>query len=357
MNKKLNVLIAGPLPPPAGGISIHLSRLNHLLKDDFNIDFIDESTERKASFYNIKSLNLYQYFKRIICTDLFFIHSGNKLLKKFHILSGKLLRKKIVITLHGYGPRRSQPFRFIDSIIYNLADKIILVNSDIEKKLPLSKNKCIVKHAFLPPAMSTEQDLPGYIINRIIKERQQGKIIICANASRLDTHNNQDLYGLDLCVNVIKNMNEKGIHVFLLFTVSSLTNGKERFEEAQEFILKNNLGNSMILINERLSFVKLIDNSDIVLRPTNTDGDALTIREGLYLNKSVLASDVVERPKGTLLFKNRDIADLESKLSDLVNELIQQSDKKNNNQEESISQLKEFYLTLFYSLFQNKKSY
>ena len=87
MNKKLNVLIAGPLPPPAGGISIHLSRLNHLLKDDFNIDFIDESTERKASFYNIKSLNLYQYFKRIICTDLFFIHSGNKLLKKFHILS------------------------------------------------------------------------------------------------------------------------------------------------------------------------------------------------------------------------------------------------------------------------------
>jgi hypothetical protein len=101
----------------------------------------------------------------------------------------------------------------------------------------------------------------------------------------------------------------------------------------------------------------LIDSSDIVLRPTNTDGDALTIREGLYLNKSVLASDVVERPKGTLLFRNRDIADLESKLSDLVNELNQQSDKKNNNQEESISQLKEFYSTLFYSLFQNKKSY
>ena len=98
--------------------------------------------------------------------------------------------------------------------------------------------------------------------------------------------------------------------------------------------------------------MKLIECSDIVLRPTNTDGDALTVREALFLGKKVLASDIVERPEGTILFKTRDIDDLEKRLSSIINErklkpgkdYIQTSDN-------DIKSLKEFYTTLISSLF------
>jgi hypothetical protein len=38
-----------------------------------------------------------------------------------------------------------------------------------------------------------------------------------------------------------------------------------------------------------------------LLRITTTDGDALSVKEALFLNKQVIATDVVDRPVGTQL--------------------------------------------------------
>ena len=46
-----------------------------------------------------------------------------------------------------------------------------------------------------------------------------------------------------------------------------------------------------------------------MVRPTNTDGDALSIREAMYFKISVIASDVTTRPENTIIFKNRDLDD------------------------------------------------
>ena len=108
--KKYKVLITGPLPPPAGGISIHISRLASLIKDDFILDFIDEASEKKSSLYNIRSLSPFPYIKKAMKADLLFIHSGNNVLKLLHILAAKFLRKKIIITVHGYRNKKSFTF-------------------------------------------------------------------------------------------------------------------------------------------------------------------------------------------------------------------------------------------------------
>ena len=355
MKENINVLITGPLPPPAGGISIHIWRLKHLLENDFTIDFIDESKERKSNYFNIKSLNIFRYLKKIIASDVLFIHSGNKILKKLHIITGKLFGKKVIITLHGYGPRRKMPFRAIDAAVFKLADKIILVNSEIYKKLSLPLDKCVVKHAFLPPVMSEEPNLPEYINEQIKIAKEQNKILICANASRLDTHNNQDLYGLDICVETIRRLVNNSLPVYFIFTVSSLAKGENRFNEALSLIKKYKLENNFLLLNEKLSFVKLIESSDIVLRPTNTDGDALTVREALFLGKKVLASDIVERPEGTNLFKTRDIDSLEKQLESLINEKKSNAVKNlNETSDNDSNSLKDFYSTLISNLFIKK---
>ena len=83
------------------------------------------------------------------------------------------------------------------------------------------------------------------------------------------------------------------------------------------------LDDYILLTCTSLSFARLIAQSDIVLRPTCTDGDALTIREALDLNKPVVASDVVGRPAGTILFKNRDLSDLCDRVVSLIRRMNQ----------------------------------
>jgi hypothetical protein len=59
-----------------------------------------------------------------------------------------------------------------------------------------------------------------------------------------------------------------------------------------------------------IPFVATLEHVDINIRATNTDGDALTVREAEYYNVHSVASDVVQRPEATFLFQNRNSDDL-----------------------------------------------
>lgn len=348
----IKVLITGPILPPAGGISIHILRLKNLLKDEFEFDFIDESTQFKNDYYNIRSLNLLSYIKKAISTDVFYIHSGNNFFKNTHILLAKILRKKIIITIHGYRNRKKWFFRNVDKYIYELSDKIILVNNEMYERIPLNKtSKCIIKNAFLPPVMENEILNSSVIIEWIKSVKFNDKILLSANASRLDIHNNEDLYGLDMCIEIIRRLTKKRYNISLIFIVTSLDRGLERFYQYFDIIKSYDLQEHILLINENVSFVRVIEQSDIVLRPTNIDGDAITIREAIYLNKPVLASDAVLRPDGTNTFRSRDFDDFEIKLEYQINNILKRKSTKNKSQTQNIVDFKEFYVNLINSIY------
>lgn len=308
----------GPLPPPSGGVSIHIKRLSRLIENDFNVDYIDESGIIKNNYFNLRTYRLYQYLKRVSRSDMMYINSGTRLLIIFHLVTGKLFRKKIVLAIHGYRFKKKSLSSYLDSVFYSLGDRIIVVNSYILDRISLPADKCIVKDAFIPPYMEDEPDLPVHLINWLIRRKGLGEKIICANAYQLRIFNNQDLYGLDMCIEVVDSLIKEGVPLSFVFNVSSLEKGRDLYAKYNRIIKERNLTGNFLLLNEKLSFVKLITYSDIVLRPTNTDGDALTVREAIYLEKPVIASDVVPRPPHTILFRSRDIIDLKHKLKDTM---------------------------------------
>ena len=157
--------------------------------------------------------------------------------------------------------------------------------------------------------MNGEGLLPIGIRKWIKTKKDDGYFICCANAWRLDTYNNQDLYGLDLCIETAKRCKDNNIKIAFLFIVSD-KGGKLQIDEYKRLIEIYNIEDVFLIYDTSLSFIKLIIESDIVLRPTNTDGDALTVREGLFFGKAVIASDIVKRPDNTCLFKSRDIDSL-----------------------------------------------
>ena len=175
----MNVLITGPIAPPIGGVSIHISRIVDLLNNDINFDFIDESRSHKKAYFNIRSLNFLQYFKKVKDSDILFIHSGKKSLRIFHLFSGKLFGKKIILTLHSLLPGSSKFTCRILGLLYRIANTIIVVNPDIKKKLSLPSKKTLIEEAFIPPVIETEPALSFSIENLITEKKSDGKVIIC----------------------------------------------------------------------------------------------------------------------------------------------------------------------------------
>lgn len=348
------ILIIGPIAPPFGGVSIHLQRFIQLLDKKFIFDFVDESRELKKEYFNIRSFNFFTYIRKVKRSNVLYINSGKKTLRIFHLLNGKIFGKKIILIIHSCKPGTPKIINRLDGLFYRLANTIIAVSPEIKSKLSLPEKKTIIKDAFIPPNIDEEPELPPSIREIVIQNIKQGNKIICANSSNLDTYNGQDLYGLDQCIEVAKRLDIKNIPFFFIFVVSSIEKNADYFFKSIHQIKKLSLENKFLLTNEKLSFVKLMELSDVVVRPTNTDGDSLTVREAIFFNKLTLVSDIVKRPQGVVLFRTRDDDDFETKLINLLSQNTDTENYRKNYNSKPIIELNDFYLKIIENNFAKK---
>ncbi|MCL5279666.1 MAG: glycosyltransferase [Planctomycetes bacterium] len=314
-DRALRLLLAGPFPEPIGGVSVHLRRLWAWLQaQGISVDPIDEARHRKKEIYNLRSLRFLSYLRRVSRCNVAHIHSSVPLFRIVHILACRLLGLRVIVTIHSW--RRGGCAMWASRLFLRLADRILAVSQEIQDDLGL--RHCQVVPAFLP-AVDGRQGLPGEITAFIAESRARGCHLVCANAYKLQEHLGQDLYGLDLCVELVDLLTRRaGVQVALIFVISCDATGNRLYLEAQEQIRRRNLESRFCLYNQPVDFVTLMKQCDLVLRPTNTDGDAVTIREALYGGVPVIASDAVQRPPGTILFRSRDVHDLMVRTRDVL---------------------------------------
>lgn len=339
---KINII--GPYPPPYGGISIHIKRLYQKLKV-LNIESnIYCPNKININNENIKSLNL----KKIVLQFIFFnkneiihLHISGLKIRLIMSLISLLFNKKLIITVHGVSLKEEyNQLNKFGKIIYkfllNKISYLIVVNSHIKdwcinNKILLDKIEVIP--AYINPIMNENDYLK---INKevwdfINTSKKKEEKIITANGN-IRFFNNEDLYGLDLLINLIyllKKANYKVSLVFALLGYKSQTK-EERcyFVELLKKIEEYNLENNIFIYKVRdTEYYPILEKSDIFIRPTNTDGDAVSIREAIYLKKPNVASDIVKRPEETILFKSRNIEDLLEKTKFVLNNYEREKNK------------------------------
>lgn len=312
---ELRILLAGPIPMPIGGISIHIDRLSYWLSTQgIKVDLIDEARHRKTGVYNIRSMRVLSYLRILRQCNVAHIHSAVHLFRILHIVACRLFGVHVIVTIHQHW--EGTLVKLINRIFLALAHHVVLVNSEINNSLKLKDYKDLP--AFLPP-VSFRQALPEEIRCFISGARKLGCSILCGNAYQIRKYKGQDLYGLDLCVELIDHLtNRSDVEAAIVFIVSQDAGGNQLYVNAQKVIKERGLVDRFCLYNESVDFVTLMMQCDLVLRPTNTDGDSVTIREALYFGLPVIASDAVQRPPGTILFKNRDIKDFCSHTVDIL---------------------------------------
>ena len=332
-----NILEIGPISY-VGGVSVHINRLTNLLKDDFYFEFIDESPKKLSSdkILNIRSLkDQIKILSLIHRSDVIHIHSGNWIFRIYFMAVASLFNKKFVVTLHSM--RLSGWKLSITNFFLKKACKVVAVSEEINLKLPnrlIKKTKIL--EAFLPPNLKYEPALPLDIKSLIKKYRNKNFTLLAANAFRLRMLTDGELYGLDQCIRVAELARDEKFLLHIIFVIGTVKDEDQDYLESfLNKVQEKKLSDFITVYPTTLSFIRLISEVDVVLRPTLTDGDALTVREALYMNKCVIASNIVKRPIESMLYEVANAKDLFLKIKELGKhknhgELVKFADNKKN---------------------------
>ncbi|MCP4550622.1 MAG: glycosyltransferase family 4 protein [Bacteroidetes bacterium] len=339
------IAIIGPFPPPIGGISIHIDRvIAVLLKKNIPFVLYNESRSKAPNgrrFYKaFILLNIVRIF--ITSYKLIHLHTTNPILRLIFGIYG-MFGKKVYLHLHGTSLIDTiEKDNLISSLTKKLLKYVYIIADNLELESfvkPYNPKYIFQIDSFLPPAFSKEvlTDFEDMYANKL-----NDKSFIISMVGWFKTYNDQDLYGFDIAARAIKELSEKDNNVLLLASINGVIN-EEIYNNFLNYVKEQGIEKNILLIHEDLSEIwALFLYSDVFLRATNTDGSPLSIKEALWFDTPVIASDCIRRPKEITIFKNRDNEDLYKKL-----ELFY--DKKNNTFEQKINEYKD---KLFkYSLF------
>lgn len=201
--------------------------------------------------------------------------------------------------------------KIILRFLFYRASYVIGVNKETNYLFVNSKKLVIIPGFIKPSTDEYRCDLPSAVENFFISHRT----VIASNASKLWKYKNIDLYGLDLAIDLLVSLKQKKVSDVGIFFVLSHIDSRHRdyLEELEAKILRLGLKDDFMIWKQSISFPTILERCDLSLRLTSSDGDAVSLRESLFLRTPVIASDVAPRPNGTVIFKSRDLADLTNK--------------------------------------------
>jgi glycosyltransferase involved in cell wall biosynthesis len=317
MAKTKSIAEIGVYPPPVGGISVHVERLCDILeqkKIPFMIyDGNGENGEKNRAVVPIPEIEKWSWnylFKKN--EDI--IH--NHFLRwqmRFTLSLLKVKGKKIVHTIHSLrndGTQLGFAQRMMVYLTGLLSDHFVAVSEEIKEKLielRIPERKISVIPAFIPPMSNLEADLkkiPNYILEFFDRYPQ----VIAANGGVGNLYNGAELYGLDLCIDMFIQLARENKELGFIYCITHVVD-QDLLERYKDRIIAHGLEDRFLLVQEKIPFYPLIQKAALFVRPTVSDGDAISLREALYFGTPAVSSDVVKRPNGVITFVNRDADD------------------------------------------------
>lgn len=304
----------GPLPPLLGGVSVYLYRLRRLKPDDRYVDITQLGKKRFLCLLcqSKEEVVLHEYnLKMILAMYLFSFFSGLKYAVVFH--GERIFQKKNKIAW------------FLLRKSLQRASDIYFVNLKLQNRMtvmfPELIRRSVVLTPFLPPPPEDEQRILAGYSQEFYRFIECSSPLLVANASKLRFwHDGTDLYGLDMCVELVRKLKAKYPRIGLIFALADDSGEPHYFSKVRERISANDLDDNIYFMTGQQELWPLFRKADLMVRPTCTDGYGISIAEALYFHCPAIASDVCVRPEGTILFENRNMDDLYEKVSRILDQ-------------------------------------
>ena len=335
-----SLTILGPVPPPFGGVSIHIVRMRRLLEAmGVRTEVIPYTGLRQESIAS-KLLQAVGMLVRIPFRvlsrrpDVLHIHYGGM---GFFLALSPLLagyRGRLVLTFHSVRVLQDlahlpAPLRPAARRLLRQADLFVCVRPGIAEELAqggLDGVPATVMPAFLPPA-ADEADisrLPADLAQRLRKRAENGVLQVACAAYYLGPgYGRDDLYGVEALVKALACLDGDLSRPLVLYVLVSNPATSEERRAAEQRIVETAIGLRLVTveIHQGIPLIPLLARCAGFLRPSREDGDSVAVREALALGVPVLASDVVPRPAGVSLCRLEPPADFADTLGRFLAEL------------------------------------
>lgn len=313
-----NLLIVGPYPPPLGGISVHIYRLHQALSKSNIFNF------SRAQSY--KGENYLKLLKDIIKHRYKAIHIHDYDIKLIILLSVLRKIKKFDLIATSHNPRLFEEDSKIKKLIYKKfiqsLDTLIVVGRHIidnynENGVHIPE-RLIVEPPFLPPPSDEEQKILKTYPETVFDFLNTHSKIITANAFQIVFHKGIELYGLDMCIELTAKLTKKFPDIGFIFALANENENIDYLEKMKIRIKELKIEDNFFFLTGQKELWPLFKKSNLMVRPTSSDGYGISIAEALYFGCPAIASDVSDRPEGTIVFNNRDIDDLYAKSKEVL---------------------------------------
>ena len=321
--KRRRIVLIGPMPPPSGGVSTHLSRLLNCSAElnDLQVSVFDIRRLRLHS-KAVRTRNIILILSELMLADVVHVHISRKL-KLFLMNCLKAFGKKVIYTHHN-SRNLSDP---LTHRTMEKADLVILVRAANPTLPEHIHQKCKIVPAYIPP-FATEP-----LTKDLLEIFSSGKILF-AHCYQKKTEalliDGKDLYGFDLIFEALELIDQKlptsGLVLFLADPADAM---KEFYQEKVREVTERT-GVRIVYWTKEFDFSSALAFCTLLIRATRSDGDAISVREALHAGVPVLASDCVERPEGVRTFFSGDSTSLAENLLEILNnpkpQLISQKD-------------------------------
>lgn len=321
------IAVVGVLPPPFGGVSVHVKRYMELLERSGVTATLYEQTGKSDLGNGVVPFTSspFQFVKFLLTfkEDAVHFHFNNHLALA---MVGQLLHlrrgKKAILTVHSerlvrWYDEKGWLYRKTIADCFRRADHLICVSQPIydfmNQRLKIDANKLSVIPAFLPP---TEEEKSEHHIPDAVSQ------FIAGREKVIGTHgwfgyfvNGDHVYSFDHVAALAQEIASSGRNIGLYTVISGSyeDSHREKIKTLQE-----KLSDHWMIVESPFSCAALYEKTDLFIRPTVTDGDSVSIRECLSAGVPVLASDAVPRPRQSRLYQSRNYDELSRSFWDML---------------------------------------
>ena len=309
------MFIIGILPPPLGGVAIHIQRvINKLALQGCIVEAWDVCRAQQG-------LNQFDYYLKLLrtigqsqATTIIYqtVHLRGTGLELLIIWLGAWWsRKELIVVVHSarFIQRWVWHWKKVLNWVCSQASQIVLVSPQVQQELEKHrlkfKDNLRVEEPFLPPDLSQKEQILAQLPENCKLFIDNHRPLVVVTVTRMATWHGQDLYGLDLALEAWPKFLAQFPQTGLLVAIAHL-------EPSQKIQLPKNC---YLLANWPHELWPVIAQADLFLRPTRSDGYSVSVSEAIYFKIPAIASNVCPRPTGTILFKSGCAKDLAQQMA------------------------------------------
>lgn len=320
----MRVLMIGPCPPPLGGVSVFIKRYKQKM----------ENAGHEVTVLDPCSLSKVRYCASLFLTarekyDLISINVASFYVLAIIFLVGLASRAQVI----DHNWRQLERWSFFKvrlfSYMVNRCRELILVGSHLKAyyrghRVSLPLNRVRVQNAFIHPPVEDEPKILETYSSDVHKFVESRSPLLVANGSGITFYHGVDIYGLDMCVELVAALKKNNENIGLLFALADISD-QEYYEDINRRIDELGIRDNFYFMTGQKELWPLLKKADLMVRPTCTDGYCTSVAEARAFGCAVVASDVCQRAGGSVIFANRKGEDLLLKCDEVLSATRQEA--------------------------------